>query len=65
MAMATTIICRAEPDFDQLHGGTGNDRLVGGEGTDDLYGDSGNDVLVLEEYGLVAESAHGPSAAPA
>ena len=43
--------------FDQLHGGTGNDRLVGGEGTNDLYGDSGNDVLVLEEYGLVAESA--------
>jgi len=43
--------------FDQLHGGIGNDRLAGGEGTNDLYGDGGNDVLVLEEYGLVSESA--------
>jgi Ca2+-binding RTX toxin-like protein len=43
--------------FDQLHGGAGNDRLAGGEGTNDLYADGGNDVLVLEEYGLVAESA--------
>lgn len=43
--------------FDQLHGGAGNDRLSGGEGTNDLYGDSGNDTLVMEEYGLVSESA--------